>query len=134
MKKPGTASLADSGRIGAEHRIRTGDLRLGNSEGPCSRAFPALHSGPKASIPFGTVQHPDPRISHAASQKHESLGPTGVQGLPLLSVAEVARRLRVSTATIYGLCARGELPHVRILTAIRVCAADLDAFIKSRRR
>src|SRR5471030_2085679 len=32
LKKPGTANVADSGQIGAEHQIRTGDLRLGNSE------------------------------------------------------------------------------------------------------
>jgi len=46
----------------------------------------------------------------------------------LLTVREAARRLAVSTATVYGLCGRGELPHVRISNAIRIAPADLGAF------
>jgi excisionase family DNA binding protein len=38
----------------------------------------------------------------------------------LLTVREAARVLRVSTATVYKLCARGELGHVRVLNSIRV--------------
>jgi excisionase family DNA binding protein len=48
---------------------------------------------------------------------------------PLLSVADVARRLSVSTATVYGLCGSGKLPHVRIMNAVRVRPADLRGFI-----
>ena len=44
-----------------------------------------------------------------------------------LSVKEVARQLGIATATVYGLCAEGRLPHVRILTVIRVAKSDLDA-------
>jgi hypothetical protein len=36
------------------------------------------------------------------------------------SVAEVARRLAVSTAIVYGLCGSGKLAHVRLLNVIRV--------------
>ena len=43
----------------------------------------------------------------------------------LLTVREVAERLAVSTATVYSLCERGELPHVRISNAIRIAPADL---------
>jgi excisionase family DNA binding protein len=43
-------------------------------------------------------------------------GPPG----PLLTVRETARLLRVSTATVYKLCARGELVHVRVLNVIRI--------------
>ena len=118
--------------FGAEHSVRTDDLRLGNSEGPDSRTFPALHSESKSSLSFGTVAQADPRISHAASQKHESLGPTGVQE-NLLPVAAVARRLGVCTATVYGLCSRGELAHVRVTSAIRIAPADLEAFVAARR-
>ena len=57
-----------------------------------------------------------------------------VQAVALLSVAEVARRLGVSTASVYGLCRRNELPHVRILGALRVAPADLDSFILRRRQ
>jgi excisionase family DNA binding protein len=52
----------------------------------------------------------------------------------LLSVREVAARLGVTTATVYKLAARRELPHVRILNAIRVAPADLARFIDEGRR
>ena len=39
---------------------------------------------------------------------------------PLLTVQEVAEQLQVSTATVYRLCDRGELAHVRISNAIRI--------------
>jgi excisionase family DNA binding protein len=39
---------------------------------------------------------------------------------PLLTVREAARVLRVSTATVYRLCARGVLGHVRVLNSIRI--------------
>jgi excisionase family DNA binding protein len=38
----------------------------------------------------------------------------------LLTVREAARVLRVSTATVYKLCALGELAHVRVLNVIRI--------------
>jgi len=47
----------------------------------------------------------------------------------LLSVVEVARTLRVCAATVYKLCARGQLEHVRILNSIRIAPASLDAFV-----
>ena len=45
----------------------------------------------------------------------------------LLSVREVASRLRVCTSTIYKLCAEGRLPHLRISNAIRVRPEVLSA-------
>ena len=47
----------------------------------------------------------------------------------LLRVAEVAEQLGVSTATVYSLCAAGELPHIRIVDSIRVRPSDLAAFV-----
>src|SRR5439155_22165987 len=38
----------------------------------------------------------------------------------LLTVKQVAARLGVSAATVYGLCERRELHHVRVANAIRV--------------
>lgn len=52
----------------------------------------------------------------------------------LLSVREVAAQLGVSTASVYRLCDRGELAHVRISNAYRVHPDDLDRFIDQRRR
>ena len=51
----------------------------------------------------------------------------------LLSVREAAEQLGLCTATVYGLCAENALPHIRILNAIRIAPADLDAFIAARR-
>jgi excisionase family DNA binding protein len=47
----------------------------------------------------------------------------------LLTVHEVAQRLRICSATVYKLCAAGELVHVRISNAIRVPPRDLAEFI-----
>jgi excisionase family DNA binding protein len=47
---------------------------------------------------------------------------------PLLTVREVATLLRVSTATIYALAARQELPHVRVSNALRFRHEDLETY------
>jgi excisionase family DNA binding protein len=52
----------------------------------------------------------------------------------LLSVRDVADRLRVSRATVYALCDRGALPHLRVSNAIRLRGEDLEAFIRRGRR
>ena len=52
---------------------------------------------------------------------------------PLLSVREVAARLGVSTATVYKLCARGELAHVRVCNSVRVRREDFEAFARAGR-
>jgi excisionase family DNA binding protein len=43
----------------------------------------------------------------------------------MLSVAEAARRLRVSRATVYKLVAEGKLAHVRIGNQIRFLPGSL---------
>jgi hypothetical protein len=52
----------------------------------------------------------------------------------LLSVGDVAIKLRIATATVYGLCSSGKLPHVRILNVIRISNSDLRAFVAERRK
>jgi excisionase family DNA binding protein len=52
----------------------------------------------------------------------------------LLSVRQVAERLGVCTATVYTLCERGQLAHVRVLNAIRIAPADLARFVAAARR
>ena len=48
----------------------------------------------------------------------------------LLTVKEVARRLKVSTATVSALCASGPLPHVRISAhSIRIAENELKAYV-----
>src|SRR5262245_29540317 len=58
-------------------------------------------------------------------------------GLPiappaLFSVRDVARRLRVSTATVYRLCERGELHHVRVSNAVRIAPRELELFLRRK--
>ena len=52
-------------------------------------------------------------------------GPVG----PVLTVAEVADALRVSTMTVYRLVNNGELPALRVGKNIRIRTRDLDAFL-----
>jgi Helix-turn-helix domain len=54
--------------------------------------------------------------------------------LRVVARCKSATQLGLCTATIYGLCADGALPHMRILNAIRIAPVDLTAFIAARRR
>lgn len=47
----------------------------------------------------------------------------------LLTVAEVAKVLKVSTATVYALVDRGDVAHVRVSNAIRVTRAALERYV-----
>jgi len=49
----------------------------------------------------------------------------------LLTVKHVAAGLGVSAATVYGLCERRELHHVRVANAIRVSPDALEAFLRT---
>jgi len=51
----------------------------------------------------------------------------------LLTVREVAEHLGVCAATVYKLCATGELLHLRISNAVRIAPADLAEYIARRR-
>jgi excisionase family DNA binding protein len=55
-----------------------------------------------------------------------------IDGGPWLTVKEVAAILRISTATVYSLCAQGKLVHIRVSNSIRVAVTELAAFKKSR--
>jgi excisionase family DNA binding protein len=52
---------------------------------------------------------------------------------PLLTVREVAQRLRVRPVTVYRLCERSELAHIRVSNAIRIRREDLDQYVARRR-
>ena len=47
----------------------------------------------------------------------------------LLTVREVAQRLRVRPVTVYRLCERGKLPHLRVSNAMRVRPECVHAFL-----
>ena len=63
----------------------------------------------------------------AAPVRHGAAG----AGARYLTVREVAAHLCVSTATVYGLCPRGQLRYIRVSGAIRIDSASLDAFTAS---
>jgi hypothetical protein len=95
-------------------------------------SFPlARHRQPPMRFHSGTAPKADSPICLGALEKHESPGPTGVQGA-LLSVRSVPESFacarRPSTR-----CASGELAHIRIFNAIRVAPSDLEALIARRR-
>lgn len=50
----------------------------------------------------------------------------------LLTAAEVADQLRVSTMTIYRLIRSGELPAVRVGRNYRVRAEELEAYLQGQ--
>ena len=50
----------------------------------------------------------------------------------LLTVAEVADLLRVSTMTVYRLIRSGELPAVRVGRNYRVRRGDLDSYLQEQ--
>ena len=56
----------------------------------------------------------------------------GGKGGRLLTIADVAEELAVSTATVYKLVARGALSCIRVLNAIRMRREDLDGFEEER--
>jgi excisionase family DNA binding protein len=66
--------------------------------------------------------HPDNHGQFAALVLHGSR--------PLVSPKEAAERLGIKRSTVYTLCAKGELPHVRVGSLLRI---DLDAFLAMQR-
>jgi excisionase family DNA binding protein len=50
----------------------------------------------------------------------------------LLTPAEVAEQLRVSTMTVYRLIKSGELPAAKISSSFRLRESDVIAYLESR--
>lgn len=86
---------------------------------------------------MGFADPPESRPSHAFSAVARNFVPVVSPGLRvlhgdaenLLSVREAARRLGVSTATVYRLCERGELRHVRVSNAVRIPPTALAEYL-----
>jgi len=99
-------SLALHALAGAPGGSRTPGPRLRRLNEVCPRSS-------KASQPLATTRdeaRPDSRQSQIFAPVTEN---SADRLRTLLTVREVAAYLRVSTATVYELCARGELQHIR---------------------
>jgi len=85
-----------------------------------------------ASQPVGNIQidddAPSQRTPPETTIRKDFASPLLPDFSALLTVKEVASRLRVCTAPIYRLCTTGELPHLRVGATIRIREADLRAF------
>jgi excisionase family DNA binding protein len=51
---------------------------------------------------------------------------------PLLSVRQAAALLGLCTATVYEHCAKGNLRHVKVASAIRIASSALREFVELR--
>jgi excisionase family DNA binding protein len=68
----------------------------------------------------------------AAQHGERKVDTVGIEGL--LTVREVAKLLRVCTATVYKWVASGILPHIRIMNVIRVRPIALRLLLTERTR
>ena len=89
---------------------------------------------------FASSDQPTSGSSQQEASLHRSFATSVLQGRAagvsasagrLLTVREVADRLRVCAATVYRLCESRELGHVRISNAVRVPETALWMFIES---
>ena len=73
--------------------------------------------------------HTEPQIASQTTPFGAPVArPSGVPE-PWLTPADVAARLKVSRATVYGLLKSGALPHRRVGLSMRIAPSDLDAYL-----
>lgn len=65
--------------------------------------------------------------SHTGESEHQAAG--GVGQVRFLTVAEVARLMRVSKMTVYRLVHAGELPAARVGRSFRVAERDVHTYL-----
>jgi len=120
------------GRAHERDWTRTDDIQFGKDQAAITSVNSPYQPCEKIRVPSGVGFQPTQALANrrnfAAGLLLEGERGEGEENELLLSVAEVARRLPVSTATVYGLCASGKLAHVRLLNVIRVRPEDLRVF------
>lgn len=115
------AAFGVGGEGGSSPTVTSPSQAVGTIGGAETAAVQSVH-------PFAGVRKP------FAAPLLQAPTPARLRALPgeperLLTVREVAERLGISTATVYRLCERGALPHVRVSNAIRIQLAALEAFL-----
>lgn len=123
------AAMLDSGRT----QVRTVDPRLVRASSrvlPGASGTPTVRHGSR--VRGGVDSHRSPANAPGGPGSgpiRPHLRAVGSGVVALLSVREVAARLKVSTASIYKLCDSGQLAHSRIGSAIRISEDALADFL-----
>ena len=111
--EPSTLALAKPGS----------DSYVGTRSRTATQARVSTQGSPDACV------HADPPSTPVRTPFVTRLLPDSAPPDRLLTVRDVARALSVSTATVYRLVHEGQLPHVRVLNAIRLRSDDLRALV-----
>ena len=112
--------------VGAEHRVRTGDLRLGKATRPRRHPSPILTNRHQLSGFIQGAEHPLKPILQRSPTVHSRCVPQVFQdGARQLDVAQVAVLLGWTRDAVRAACEPGDLPHWRDqLNAYRIpCSA-----------
>lgn len=139
-----SAFLSDSGSLQSrDGEIRTRDPLPPSLGAAGQTGYHSVSGRPLGRDIIGITKKPahtgSPPLSPFATGFATPLLPT-LRALPPqdLTVADVADRLGLSTATVYKLCDKspgdGGLGHYRVVNSIRVTEADLAAFIAGSRK
>jgi excisionase family DNA binding protein len=70
-------------------------------------------------------------MSMSANQEPNQQAPPTIGQVQFLTVAEVAKVMRVSKMTVYRLVHAGELPAARVGRSFRVAERDVHAYLES---
>jgi excisionase family DNA binding protein len=110
----------DSDASTGSDRLRPGRHSVGLATARADDPLPSAPLVPPNPLPFAS-----PLASGVRAQSVVRLG----EARRLMTVREAAERLRVRPVTVYRLCARGTLPHLRVSNAIRLRVEDLEDFV-----
>ncbi len=102
-------------------------------QGPQPDFAPIARESTRAqtAVSTGLALAPEPlSIASIAPERGERTAP-GLRNADCiwLTPAQVAARLQVCRATVYRLCAKGDLGHVRVGLAVRIGLRDVEAFL-----
>ena len=67
----------------------------------------------------------------SANSEANQQAPPHVEQLQFLTVAEVAKTMRVSKMTVYRLVHAGELPAARVGRSFRVAESDVHSYLEN---
>lgn len=71
------------------------------------------------------------KVNMPTNPEENQQSPPTVDELRFLTVAEVARTMRVSKMTVYRLVHAGELPAARVGRSFRVAESDVHAYLEN---